>query len=194
MESFRAIAAGVALLIWILLAIAWLLRRTPHRGKQLAQDQKSLLGLGLQCIGYLSVWTWRRRGFSPLVPLPQGLDIFLSCLAIGLTLGSATLVVLAVRALGRHFRLTAQFLEGHHLVTSGPYRFVRHPIYAAMLLLLFGTGIAWSTKPALLAALLFYAAGTWIRIQAEEQLLCKGFGREYEAYARCVPAFLPRLW
>ena len=44
------------------------------------------------------------------------------------------------RALGRQWRIDAGLSADHQLITSGPYRFVRHPIYTSMLSILLGTG------------------------------------------------------
>jgi protein-S-isoprenylcysteine O-methyltransferase Ste14 len=43
------------------------------------------------------------------------------------------------------------------------------------------------------AALSLFAAGTWLRVRAEESVLAEAFGAEYEAYRKRVPAFIPRL-
>jgi protein-S-isoprenylcysteine O-methyltransferase Ste14 len=45
----------------------------------------------------------------------------------------------AVCALGKQWSIAARVVEGHELITDGPYRIVRHPIYAGMLGLLVAT-------------------------------------------------------
>jgi protein-S-isoprenylcysteine O-methyltransferase Ste14 len=70
---------------------------------------------------------------------------------------------------------------------------VRNPIYLAMLGMLIATGMAVSRWPALVCAAIVFAAGTAIRIRAEENLLRETFGATFDEYARRVPAFLPRL-
>jgi protein-S-isoprenylcysteine O-methyltransferase Ste14 len=82
---------------------------------------------------------------------------------------------------------------GHNLVTSGPYARVRHPIYTAMLLLLIGTGLAMSSLPRLVVALIVFAIGTTQRVRIEEQLLENSHGEEFRAYRERVPAVVPRL-
>ncbi|MFI2206200.1 methyltransferase family protein [Streptomyces sp. NPDC020192] len=78
------------------------------------------------------------------------------------------------------------------LVVSGPYRYVRNPIYLAVVAVLAGQGLLLA-RPVLFA----YAAGAWavslafVRGYEEPRLVCR-FGSEYERYRRAVPAWWPR--
>jgi protein-S-isoprenylcysteine O-methyltransferase Ste14 len=85
-------------------------------------------------------------------------------------------------------------LEGHKLVTEGPYRIVRNPIYTGMFGMLLATGLAISHWIGLLLAIVVFAVGTVIRVQSEEKLLREAFGAEFEAYAQRVPAVIPFLF
>lgn len=89
--------------------------------------------------------------------------------------------------------LEARLVEGHKLLTEGPFRVVRHPIYAAMLGMLLANRLAVSRPAALLPALVVYGIGGAVRIRSEDKLLREMFGREFEVYARRVPAVFPRL-
>ena len=102
------------------------------------------------------------------------------------------MAVAAIRTLGKQWSYEARLIEGHRLVVAGPYSHVRHPIYTAMLGMMIATGVAFSVWWALLAALVLYAAGTAIRVRAEERLLQEAFGEDFEAYRRYVPAVIPR--
>lgn len=179
---------------WFLLLVALLFRKRPTAAKQQRHDRKSLAGLFLQFIGYTSVWAWRRPRFTAFVAMPSFLDILLGCLTIFATLGSGWLLIWAVRTLGQHFNLTAQLLEGHRLVTEGPYRWVRHPIYTAMMGLLLATGLSISQPLGLALGLVIYIVGTIIRIRIEDQLLCEAFGQEFNDFAKRVPAVIPGIW
>jgi protein-S-isoprenylcysteine O-methyltransferase Ste14 len=78
------------------------------------------------------------------------------------------------------------------LVTSGPYHFIRHPIYTAVCLF-GGAAIAshWSLRSALFAVLLF--AGTAIRMLCEERLVTATYP-EYREYARVTRRMLPGVF
>jgi protein-S-isoprenylcysteine O-methyltransferase Ste14 len=100
---------------------------------------------------------------------------------------------LAVRHLGKQLRILAGLYPDHELIRSGPYAIVRHPVYSSMFLLMLATGLLLSRWPLFLLAIALYMVGTEIRIHAEEGLLRRRFGAEFEEYRRKVPAYLPYL-
>ena len=115
----------------------------------------------------------------------------LAALSIALTLGSVWFCYAAARALGKQWALMARVIEGHELIVSGPYAIVRNPIYLAMLGMLIAGSITIGRWQTLLPAIVIFAAGTVIRIRAEENLLRRTLGPEFDAYTRRVPAFFP---
>jgi protein-S-isoprenylcysteine O-methyltransferase Ste14 len=79
------------------------------------------------------------------------------------------------------------------LVVGGVYRYVRNPMYVAVLAAIVGQALLLGRL-----VLLLYAAGTWLVVAAfvrfyEEPTLTRRFGADYEAYRRAVPAWRPRL-
>jgi protein-S-isoprenylcysteine O-methyltransferase Ste14 len=99
----------------------------------------------------------------------------------------------AIRALGKQWSFTARTVEGHRLVTSGPFAIVRNPIYASMGLWLIAAALAFATPPRLLLALPLYFSGALLRIRAEEELMRATFGAQWDEYTQRVPALFPRL-
>lgn len=169
------------------------LRRRPPAAKARARDRSSLAGILMQGAGFAMVWGPRRPDGTPIVPMSLVTWLLLTVFAIALALGSAWLGVVAIRTLGKQWSLQARITEDHALITIGPYRFVRHPIYTAMFGLLLATGLTFSRPLGLAAGLLAFLAGTALRVRSEERLLRATFGETYEAYARQVPAVVPRL-
>lgn len=108
--------------------------------------------------------------------------------------GAALLLLAWVQwALGRNFATTLHVRQGHTLVTHGPYRWVRHPMYTA--LFAFGLGILgltanWVVGGPLTVALPVLVAA---RLGNEERLMTEQFGDAYREYARRTGRFLPRL-
>jgi protein-S-isoprenylcysteine O-methyltransferase Ste14 len=79
------------------------------------------------------------------------------------------------------------------LVVGGPYRYVRNPMYVAVLAVIVGQALLLGQPD-----LLLYAAALWLIVASfvrfyEEPTLARRFGAEYETYRRAVPAWWPRL-
>lgn len=104
---------------------------------------------------------------------------------------SAALACWATRHLGKQWRYEAALSEDHELIQDGPYGWVRHPIYTAMLGMLMAVGAAWTWWPIGVAGLMFFVAGTEIRARAEDRLLAERFGEAFAAYRRRVRAYIP---
>ena len=81
--------------------------------------------------------------------------------------------------------------DDHELITSGPYRFVRHPIYTSMLGVLLGTGSLVTPWWLFLPSLLLFIIGTEIRVRIEDHLLASQFGERFAEYQKRVPAYIP---
>ena len=80
------------------------------------------------------------------------------------------------------------------LVQSGPYRLMRHPGYAALVLAVFGLCLGYSSLIGLVAGLVLWGPGLAYRMKVEEQPLIERFGDEYRAYARRTKQIIPALW
>ena len=114
-------------------------------------------------------------------------------LGVAVALLGFTLLQWSHQALGRNWSDEPRLIEGQQLVTGGPYRRLRHPIYAAFLLIL--------GSPILISAN-WFLGGLWIamtavevvsRIRIEEDLMLSRFGGEYRAYMRRTGRVLPRI-
>lgn len=112
---------------------------------------------------------------------------------LGVGLAGAVLLVWASLLLGRLMLHEAAVRQDHALIDGGPYRFVRHPVYAGYLALLLGSGVAALN---VCVCLLWPVSLLGILIQAasEEQLLRERFGQEYERYVRRTGRLIPRFW
>ena len=168
-------------------------QKTTQEAKR---DPTARVGLFLQIVGYLAVWfpPLQRRQFSAIVPMPQAVEVTLAAATLTLAGGSVWLVNAASRSLGKQWALAARLVEGHDLVTDGPYRWMRNPIYAGMFGLLLATGLAVSRWTTLMAAAVVFVVGTVIRVRIEERLLRQAFGAAFDEYARKVPALIPGIY
>lgn len=189
---------GAAFILAVLTKRLWLARAEAGEAadgvaavqQPARHDRVSLLGVAAQMVGIgLASGPARIVGSGPL----DGLDAprtWIAALTIG---GAVALFVWAAREMGVNWSIEARTRGDHRLVTSGPFAWVRNPIYLAMLLFLLSLAAATGHERALPLALPIFALGTWIRIRSEEALLRAQFGAEFEAYAARVKRFLPGL-
>ena len=89
--------------------------------------------------------------------------------------------------LGAYFAKVAD----HQPIRTGPYAFLRHPIYFAMFGMVLGPGLMLAQWPAIIAGVILHIAGTEIRIRSEETLLRSRFGEEFDTWARHTWAYIP---
>lgn len=171
--------------------IAWFLpfvlrRRAGSSGRRAEIARISLAGIVFQGAAYAMVWSSRYYWTHPL-------EVWRVLAAAGFGTVGLYLVWSALPALGKQWRLQAGVYEDHELVRSGPYRFVRHPIYASMLAMLLAAGVLLASPAALAVASALMITGIEIRVWAEERLLAERFGAQFAEYRARVPAYLPFL-
>ena len=83
--------------------------------------------------------------------------------------------------------------EATGLVTTGPYRLVRHPIYLGLSMLAMGEALAFASWPAFLVVLAGIVPTFVWRASAEEKLLTATFGERYARYRKQTKMIIPRL-
>jgi protein-S-isoprenylcysteine O-methyltransferase Ste14 len=93
----------------------------------------------------------------------------------------------ARRMLGTNWSASVVFKERHELIEGGPYRFVRHPIYSGVLLMLLGTMLLWGRLVGVVAFVAIMV-GLSVKASLEERLLMKHFPDAYAGYRRQVRA------
>jgi protein-S-isoprenylcysteine O-methyltransferase Ste14 len=95
--------------------------------------------------------------------------------------------------LGRLWSSDITRKQGHRIVDTGPYAFVRHPIYTGLIAALLATACAQATIDAFIGTALV-ACGLWLKARAEERFLAAELGSEaYDSYRRRVPMLIPFL-
>jgi len=109
-----------------------------------------------------------------------------------LAVGSLPLLVWVHVALGRHWSTNLQFKESHNLITSGPYRWVRHPMYTALFSFFVGLGLL-SANVSMTGMVVVAIVVVAARIPKEEAMMVKQFGEVYQTYMQRTGRLLPRL-
>lgn len=174
---------------YVILAAGWLIWVTPFliaRRKAEAPaelDRRARWGMVLQGIAFALLW----QGHFWDAALP----IWRIALSVLFLMVAGVLSWTSIWALGRQWRFDASLSSDHELVTTGAYRFIRHPIYCSMLCLGVGTGMMITPWWLLLLSTVVLIGGTEIRVRSEERLLASRFGERFRQYEQSVPAYVP---
>jgi len=180
---------------WALLATYWIsesligLRMRAGR-KDRTDDRGSLRLIAIVypvCwwIGIAAVWLVPRASIGSNALFGAGLLIMIS---------GQLLRWWSVATLGRLFTVNVAIREGHRLVDSGPYRYVRHPSYTAILLFHLGAALCLCNLLSLLALTVPTTAALLNRVRVEEDVLLAGLGETYRDYMSRTRKLIPRLY
>jgi protein-S-isoprenylcysteine O-methyltransferase Ste14 len=116
----------------------------------------------------------------------------LGWIAAALTAIGIGLAIWARVFLGRNWSPRPAMKEHHELVTTGPYAYVRHPIYSGMLLAVLGTALTGTVFG--IGVLVFTSIVFFSRIGKEEKIMLELFPREYPAYRTRTKRLVPFVW
>lgn len=128
---------------------------------------------------------WLYRNFIPIT-----LTSFWTGAA--LTVAGLLFAIWARVTIGTNWSRSVTIKREHELITSGPYRFVRHPIYTGILTGFLGTAIATTQYRGVIAFLLVFLS-LWYKLRLEERWMRAQFGPTYNDYARRTYALIPGL-
>lgn len=123
--------------------------------------------------------------FAPVNPL-------VTTIGLALTLAGMALFVAGRQSLGRNWSQTVSAKQDHELVESGPYRFVRHPMYSGGIIATLGSVLV--AGGAFVFLLVFLVPLFLWRVVAEDRLMAQQFPTEYPGYTRRTKALVPFLW
>jgi protein-S-isoprenylcysteine O-methyltransferase Ste14 len=177
---------------WVAFALVFTLRKKAPEAHEKKRDKASYLGIVLEGMGYWAIWIFPRPYFSAIIPMSKPAEIIMAGLTMAIGALSVWICNAAIRTLGKQWTFRARVVEGHELITGGPYSLVRNPIYLGMFGMLISTGLAVGRWPIVIIAVALFLIGTEIRIKTEEKLLREAFGEKFDEYASKVPAFLPK--
>jgi protein-S-isoprenylcysteine O-methyltransferase Ste14 len=179
------------------LAVGWQAVRSPEgiRGGPGREDRRvsrqSVIRVTVILLLYAALFFLPfadRRGVGTLAnnPALRWIGVLLFGLGIGLVFWSGV-------ALGRLYSGEVTLQEDHHLVTDGPYRYVRHPRYTGAILLAYGLALTFRSWIGLVGSTGFIGI-ILFRIRDEETLMREAFGVEWEAYCEQTRRLLPFIY
>ena len=170
---------AVVFVVWGLFWLYWLLAATTakHGTRRRGRPQGLLL-----IIAVVLVRVFRTGTLAVHNPILRAIGVILFLSGLGLA-------VWARIYLGKNWGTPMSEKDEPELVTSGPYRYVRHPIYSGLLLGIIGTGLAtnvyWVIALALIGTYFVYSA------TVEERVMTATFPAEYGAYRAHTKMLIP---
>ncbi len=180
---------GVAL-AWFAFEAVMSVRQRWRAGHLTARDPTAVLVI--VCIGG-SVFAAERIGRDGGVLWPGG-RLWPVVAGIALIAAGVALRAWSIASLGRFFQYQIEIQAGHRVVTTGPYRYVRHPSYTGIALALAGFALASGDVLSLVAVAVLGSIGLAVRIHAEEKQLTEALGAEYQDFAAHRKRLIPGVW
>ncbi len=174
--------------VWLALELRQALTRRPEAVKS---DGGSLMMLRVSYIGAAALALLAARELPQAAIEPPVLGEWL---ALILLLGGIGIRLWSFRTLGRYFTFTVQTSSDQPVITDGPYRFLRHPGYAGLVLALAGWGVYMENWAAALVLPAVAAIGLVYRIRVEERALLQTLGDRYRTYAAHRKRLIPLIW
>ncbi len=181
--------------LWLAFVVYWLILAQFNKKVSRSTPWRTTWGLRLAIIiGVLVVMPFRRHGVAGFFAsigrsLPAHPGVAGQWLGVGLCLAGFGFAFWARAYLGRNWGMPMSLRQGHELVTSGPYAYVRHPIYTGIMLAMIGSALA----VGLLWLLLFVLYFVYFIVSArtEEKMMLAQFPDAYPAYRRRTKMLIP---
>jgi protein-S-isoprenylcysteine O-methyltransferase Ste14 len=183
----------IELIPWYIFLAYWVINwLRVERTKTRERSTDRLITLVVVILAYNLLFSqWLRIGFLRLRIIPQ--DPRIGWAGIALTCAGVSVAIWARCCLGTYWSARVTLKEGHQLIRTGPYAYVRHPIYTGMLLGVIGTALVAGEWRGVIAVALLFAAHSRKALR-EESLLTREFGDQYKAYRQSTGFLFPRLW
>jgi protein-S-isoprenylcysteine O-methyltransferase Ste14 len=167
--------------VWIVFWIYWLISAAGAKeGSRTRRTRPP--GLLIAILGYLLLRIFRPGSLAVHSPIVQVVGVIMFASGLGLA-------VWARLYLGRNWGMPMTLKDEPELVTSGPYHFVRHPIYSGILLAVLGTSLAtdiyWLIALGVTGAYFAYSA------RVEERLMAASFPDTYPSYRLRTKMLIP---
>ena len=183
----------IELIPWYLFGGYWLITwlRCVHRTKVREKSTDRLLTVAVVVLAYNLLFAdWLRIGPLRLRFVPP--KPWVAYIGIALTCAGVAIAIWARYSIGVYWSARVTLKEGHQLVRSGAYAFVRHPIYTGMFLGAVGTALVIGGWRGVLAVGLLLVAHSR-KANREESLLTSEFGEQYVSYRKSTGFLFPRI-
>ncbi|HEY1889783.1 MAG TPA: isoprenylcysteine carboxylmethyltransferase family protein [Steroidobacteraceae bacterium] len=185
-------------LLWAAFVLCWLILAQSNKKASTATPLWAGWGMRVAIIvGVLLMVSLRRHAVAIRLASisrspPLHLGVAGQWAGVGLCLAGFAFAVWARIYLGRNWGMPMSLRQGHELVTSGPYAYVRHPIYAGIMLAMIGSALTESLGWMLVFVL--YFAYFLFSARSEEKTMQAQFPDAYPTYRRRTKMLIPFLF
>ena len=173
--------------VWVGLELRQGIKRRPEGVKA---NWTSELVFRLVVVAGILVGTVLSR-VAPTAAIGSAVAVWIG---LGLLWCGIALRLWSVRTLGRYFTVIVQTSRDQPVITDGPYRLIRHPSYAGLLLAVTGVGLVIGNWWSLISLTVGMAVGLVFRIRVEERALLRDLGDDYRDYAATHKRLIPFVW
>lgn len=182
-----AYMAGGAIFLWP--------KNAPlvSRSDQAAHDEVGDRSFWLVLPGFLGVFFGSPLEYIYLRSMEQA-NLAVQTTALALILSGMALRVWTRLTLKGQYTGHVQVLKGQPLQTGGPYHYVRHPGYAAYLLICVGLAVGLGSLIGLASTFFILLPGLFFRMRVEEEMLTAQYGDAYREYAARTKRLFPGIW
>jgi protein-S-isoprenylcysteine O-methyltransferase Ste14 len=176
-----------SLLVWFAIEVRQALHRRPGATNT---DRGSLMVVRLAAVAGALLAAVGLRVPGAAIPYSPVLMV----VSLAFVWAGVALRWWSFRTLGQYFTFQVMTSADQPVIMSGPYRYLRHPSYTGILLILLGIGISYGSWLSLAAITLLPLAGFINRIRVEEAALASALGQRYTTYARGRKRLVPYVW
>ena len=187
-------AQYIILACWIIFLLYWLvswwsIKPTQEKSWSIGRFGRIIIGIVIAFVLLNNFGAYIPFFTISLIPRSTPLSVA----GVILVLIGLGIAIVARRTLAGNWSNVVDVKVDHELITTGIYRYARHPIYTGVLLMGLGTALSKGTMGMFilfLALLGFF----WFKAREEEKLLTKHFPKEYPAYKKQVKALIPYVF
>lgn len=188
----RFVYDNLITLLWLGFLIYW---QIVARGAKATERLEPAASRALRVVLFAAaivLFSWDRIPVPWLHILlwPQSYTLY--NIGIAMTAAGIAFAVWARVHLAGNWSRSVTVKQGHELITSGPYRFVRHPIYTGLIFGFVGAALAEAQVRGVIAFALLLCA-LWSKLRLEEQWMREHFGNTYAEYSKRTAALVPGI-
>lgn len=175
---------GLNILVFIILAVKF------HQRNPIIEEKKGPLPTPGSFI------SWGIPIFFLLFPIGESSENLLLFKILGIALSIYHIIMngWSLMIMGRNYVPGSGVFQKQELITVGPFRWMRHPIYSAHIALWLGTAVGMLNWILLVLWPLYVALMYFVPVKEEEKLLKEKFGKQYESYSESTGKLFLKIW